>query len=144
MNERLVKRRENILQEQIRIQAAKREALAMYEQQLLDNESAVDARGRLGNLVKQPTRRVMTGFGESKWNLNENEPEDSVQEGEGAEDGACVVCKQGANRAHLMQGLNEPEESSGQEEEREFDESEESAHVTFAVDEAKKPAEEVA
>ena len=90
-----------------RIKFAKKEAYEIAEEARLNNESTTDARGRLGSLVKQPTRRVVPVFGESKWNLNENEPEESVEEEE-------VV--------------NEAEQPA---------EDEERVHgVTFAVDEA--------
>lgn len=65
-----------------RIQLANKEAYEIAEEKRLGNESTTDARGRLGSLVKQPTRRVMPVFGESKWNLNGNEPEESVEEEE--------------------------------------------------------------
>ena len=52
----------------------------------MNNESTTDARGRLGSLVKQPTRRVMPVFGESKWTVNnESEFEENVQQDEGGE-----------------------------------------------------------
>jgi len=52
----------------------------------LNNETTTDARGRLGSLVKQPTRRVMPVFGESKWTVNnESEFEENVQQDEGGE-----------------------------------------------------------
>ena len=100
----------------VSIQLAKKEANEIAEEKRLHSESTTDARGRLGNLVKQPTRRAVPVFGESKWNLNENEPEESVEEEEVA---------------------NEAEQPA---------EDEERVHgVAFAFDEAKKPAaEEVA
>ena len=65
---------------------AKKEAYAIAEETRLNNESTTDARGRLGSLVKQPTRRVMFVFGESKWTVNnESEFEENVQQDEGGE-----------------------------------------------------------
>jgi hypothetical protein len=65
---------------------AKKEAYAIAEEIRLNNESTTDARGRLGSLVKQPTRRVMPVFGESKWTVNnESEFEENVQQDEGGE-----------------------------------------------------------
>lgn len=85
-NEALGKRRELIRAHTVRIQLAKKEANEIAEEKRLNNESTTDARGRLGSLVKQPTRRVVPVFGESKWNLNENESERSVEEEEVAND----------------------------------------------------------
>ncbi len=69
-----------------RIKFAKKEAYEIAEEARLNNESTTDARGRLGSLVKQPTRRVMPVFGESKWTVNnESEFEENVQQDEGGE-----------------------------------------------------------
>ena len=113
-NESLVKRRESIRAHTVSIQLAKKEANEIAEEKRLHNESTTDARDSLGNLVKQPTRRVVPVFGESKWNLNENKSEESVEEEEVA---------------------NEAEQPA---------EDGEVHGVTFAVDQAKKTAEEVA
>ena len=71
----------------VRIKRAKQQAYEIAEEARLNNESTTDARGRLGSLVKQPTRRVMPVFGESKWTVNndESDSEENVQQDEGGQ-----------------------------------------------------------
>ena len=52
-----------------RIKMSKQEAHKIAEEMRLNDESNIDARERLGSLVKQPTRRVLPVFGESNWRL---------------------------------------------------------------------------
>ena len=52
-----------------RIKMSKQEAHKIAEETRLNDESNIDARERLGSLVKQPTRRVLPVFGESNWRL---------------------------------------------------------------------------
>lgn len=53
-----------------RIKMSKQEAHKIAEETRLNDESNIDARERLGSLVKQPTRRVLPVFGESNWRLS--------------------------------------------------------------------------
>ena len=86
-NETLEDRRRMIRAESIRIATIKKEAYTMAEQKRKNDENATSARGRLGNLVKEPTRRVMPVF-ESQWKLNNkanmgvNHEEDEEQDAE--------------------------------------------------------------
>ncbi len=64
---------------------AKKEAYEIAEEARLNNEFTTDARGRLGSLVKQPTRRVMPVFGESNWTVNNESESEDVQQDEGDE-----------------------------------------------------------
>ena len=52
-----------------RIKMSNQEAHKIAEETRLNDESNIDARERLGSLVKQPTRRVLPVFGESNWRL---------------------------------------------------------------------------
>ena len=85
-NQALAQRRELIRAQTVRIKRAKQQAYEIAEEARLNNESTTDARGRLGSLVKQPTRRVMPVFGESKWTVNnESDSEENVQQDEGGQ-----------------------------------------------------------
>jgi hypothetical protein len=64
----------------VRIKMTKKEAYGIAEEKRQNDESANDARGRLENLVKEPTRRIMPVF-ESQWRLGELDL-DEAEDGE--------------------------------------------------------------
>ena len=64
----------------VSIKMTKKEAYGIAEEKRQNDESANDARGRLENLVKEPTRRVMPVF-ESQWRLGELDL-DEAEDGE--------------------------------------------------------------
>ncbi len=80
-----------------RVKMSNQEAYKIAEQTRLNDESTIDARDRLGSLVKQPTRRVLPVFGESNWRLTTN-PQDE-QSAEQSMQGGIVGAEGGGVKA---------------------------------------------
>ena len=84
VNENLVTRRQMIRAQTVRIKTAKKEAYEIAEEKRRTDEASNSARGHLGDLVKQPTRRVVPVFGSSRWQLGKLEEEEEDKEEEEA------------------------------------------------------------
>ena len=91
VNENLVNRRQLIRAQTVSIKTAKKEAYEIAEEKRRTDEASNSARGHLGELVKQPTRRVVPVFKSSRWQLGKLKEEE--ENGEQDEDEEPIVDK---------------------------------------------------